>query len=148
MKKEEKRFILILIGISIIIITVLYFITHKPEEKPEIEPSNNSNIQEQQGTKTVTSEKLNQTKKIDGIDITNISITEINGLAQVSANVTNTTSTEKAEFSIKIKMLDKNGTVLQELRALVGKTKPGETRQILASVDMDITQVQDIKIEK
>lgn len=152
MKPKEKKMILILLIITIIV--AIIFIKSKNKKT-------NTEIQEEQqgtqsseyvqqfedGTKQSTSPKLNETKKVGDIEISGIQIIEKNGIATLTANVKNNSSATKKEFPLTIKLLNKSGEVIETLGAYVGTIKSGETRGIIASINMDISEVYDISIE-
>lgn len=152
MKPKEKKMILILLIITII--AAIIFIKSKNKKT-------NTEVQEEQqgtqsseyvqqfedGTKQSTSQKLNETKKVGDIEISGIQIIEENGTATLTANVKNNSSATKKEFPLTIKLLNKSGEVIETLGAYVGTIKSGETRGIIASINMDISEVYDISIE-
>ena len=140
MKKQEKRIILILLIITIIVIGIFIF-------------TRSGNKQEENKTETIQEGNTTYVqvtdKEVDEIEVTNIEITEENGDAVVTANVTNNTKEEKEEFTVKIKLKNEKGEVIRELGALIGKTQPGETRQIRAIVGgVNIKEIKDIEIIK
>lgn len=146
MKPNEKRLIIILVAITLIVLGVSMLI--KNNNKQEEQTNQNSQIIEQNGVKQNTSNKLKEAKKIDDLDITNIQITEENGEATITANIQNNTMQERKEFPMTIKVMNNKGEVIQEVGAYVGKMKVGETRGINASVNMNITDIYDINFQK
>ena len=150
MKDSEKKGILILIIVSIIIIGILFIITrgNKKQEENSTETKNNQYVQTlDDGTKQGTSSKLNETKKLGDIEVSDIQVVEKNGIATITASVKNTSGITKKEFPMKLKLLNKSGEVLQEVGAYVGTIKDGQTKGINASVNMDISEIYDISIE-
>lgn len=149
MKSNEKKMILILIIITIIAGAI--FIKNKNkkmENKEQPETQKQEYVQQfEDGTKQSTSSKLNETKKVGDLEISDIQIIESDGTATLTANVKNTSSTTKKEFPLTIKLLNKSGEVIETLGAYVGTIKSGETRGINASINMDISEIYDISIE-
>ena len=136
MKKNEKKMITILVIITAIVIAIYVIRQNKKEETP-------NDIQNQN---EVTQTQIRD-KKINGINVSNISISENNGDITVTANVTNNTGVTKEESIVKIKLKNAKGEVIQELGALIGKTNPGETRQISAVVGgVETKEIADIEI--
>ena len=136
MKKNEKKMITILVIITAIVIAIYVIRQNKKEETP-------NDIQNQN---EVTQTQIRD-KKINGINVSNISISENNGDITVTANVTNNTGVTKEESIVKIKLKNAKGEVIQELGALIGKTNPGETRQISAVVGgVENKEIADIEI--
>ena len=136
MKKNEKKMITILVIITAIVIAIYVVRQNKEEETP-------NDIQNQN---EVTQTQIKD-KEINGINVSNISISENNGDITVTANVTNNTGVTKEESIVKIKLKNAKGEVIQELGALIGKTNPGETRQISAVVGgVENKEIADIEI--
>lgn len=148
MKAKEKRMILILVLITAIVIIINIVVKNRNTE----EESSNSNTElvqmQEDGTKTSTSEAITQQKKFEEFEITNTSIVEKDGLATIIASITNNTNNEIKEFPVRIKLLNKNREVIQEIGAYVGTMKAGETRQINATVNMDISEIYDFEITR
>lgn len=149
MKPKEKRMILILLIITIIVGIIFIRNKNKKVDTGEEKQGTQSEYVEQSedGTKQSTSEKLNEVKKVGDFEISNIQIIENNGTATLTANVKNTSDETKKEFPLKIKLLNKSGEVIETLGAYVGNIKSGETRGINASINMDISNIYDISIE-
>lgn len=148
MKKKEKRMIAILIIITIIVFIIKIRLDRTENNSAEEQTAPQAEyVQEEKGTKQSTSNKLQETKKFGEFEMSNIQITEQNGLATLTASVKNTSSQTKNEFPFTIKLLNDKGEVLQNLKALLGKTEAGETRGINASINMDISQIYDISVE-
>lgn len=152
MKDSEKKGILILIIVSIIIIGIVFTIRNNRNKKQEIPEENTTNNSQyvqtsKDGIKQGTSSKLNETKTIGDIEVSDIQIVEQNGLATITAVVKNNSGTTKKEFPMTLKLLNEKGETIQEVGAYVGTIKSGETRGINASVNMDISQIYDISIE-
>ena len=136
MKKNEKKMITILVIITAIVIAIYVVRQNKEEETP-------NDIQNQN---EVTQTQIKD-KEINGINVSNISISENDGDITVTANVTNNTGVTKEESIVKIKLKNAKGEVIQELGALIGKTNPGETRQIRAVVGgVETKEIADIEI--
>ena len=136
MKKNEKKMITILVIITAIVIAIYVVRQNKKEETP-------NDIQNQN---EVTQTQIKD-KEINGINVSNISISENDGDITVTANVTNNTGVTKEESIVKIKLKNAKGEVIQELGALIGKTNPGETRQISAVVGgVETKEIADIEI--
>lgn len=149
MKSGEKKMILILIIITLIVIG--FWIKGRSKNKESVEEGNQQVSEYVQtledGTKKSTSNKLNETKTIGDFEISNIQITEINGTTTITAVVTNKSNSTQKEFPMTIKTLNKNGEVIENVGAYVGKTNAGESRGINASISMNIDEIYDISCE-
>lgn len=151
MKDSEKKMILLLVLITIVVIVITMIVKKNNGKKEETqEQVQNSELvaTQEDGTKVSISSKISETKKLDNFDVTDTSITEQNGLATIRANITNTTGATVKEFPATIKVTNKNGEVIAEIGAYIGKMKAGETRQINASINMDISEIYDFTIER
>lgn len=121
--------------------------SNKNNEQEDIQ-QNSGIIQESNGIKQNTSNKLQEAKKVADLDVTNIQITEVNGQATIRANIENNTSSNKKEFPITVMVYNEKRELLQKVGAYVGNIKVGETRAINASINMDITSIYDIEFQK
>ena len=151
MKPKEKRMILILVLITIIMFVILMVVRNNGKNN---NLTNNGQatqaglVKQENGTKQSVSSKLKEAKKIDNLDVTNINITEKNGEATITANITNNTNSNVKEFPIVVKTLNQKGEVIQEVGAYVGTIKAGETRAIHASVSMNIDEIYDVTFQR
>lgn len=153
MKPNEKKMIIILLIITIIM-AIVFIRTKSKKADTDIKTEEGTSTSQSEyvreledGTKQSTSNKLNETKTVGDFEISSIQIIENNGVATLTANVKNTSSTTKKEFPFSIKLLNKSGEVIEILGAYVGTLKAGETRGINASINMDISDIYDIAIE-
>lgn len=151
MKDSEKKMILLLVLITILVIIITIIVKKNNGKQKELQGQVQTTdlvATQEDGTKVNTSSKISETKKLDNLDVTDTSITEQNGLTTIRANVTNTTGATVKEFPATIKVTNKNGEVIAEIGAYVGTMKAGETRQINASINMDISEIYDFTIER
>ena len=84
MKKKEKRLILVLIAILVIVLIIGLFIKKNKNKENEIQNQNTATDEKfvqvlEDGTKLNKSSKFNETKNIDGIEISNIQFTYKDG---------------------------------------------------------------------
>ena len=149
MKPNEKRMIIILLIITVIAIIFFAKSKNKVENSEEISTEETSEYVQtsEDGTKQATSSKLQETKTVEDLEISNIQIKEINGVATLTASVKNNSTKTKKEFPLTIKLLDESGNAIETLGAYVGTVAAGESRGINASINMDISDVYDISIE-
>lgn len=146
MKTSEKKMILIIILVGLLIIGMIALINkNKNKKRTEETGKTESQVVEQGGIKENTSNKLKEEKEVNGLKVNVISVTEESGVAKIRANITNTTGISQKEFPIKLQLKNDKGEVLQEVGAYVGKTKVDETRQISASVNMQVDEIYDIE---
>jgi len=100
------------------------------------------------GTKVNTSDALSKTKKVDGLEISNIKLVEKNNVSQILADVKNPTSGTKGDFAVSIIVLDKSGKEIANIGGYIDKVNAGETVQLNASATVDFANAYDFKVEK
>lgn len=137
MKKEEKRMIFILLIVAVLIIggLLLWKNTINSKIQEETPWKENKEREEKEkyisiledGTKLNKSEKLHKTKKIDGLEISDIQLTYKKGQSILLANVTNTTNTDKDITKIEVILYDDKGNELQKLNGLILALKAGQS---------------------
>ena len=154
MKKKEKRFILMLIIVSIIIIAVLFNIRNgKQKVEVENEPVVENTISEEfvevldDGTKMNVSNKLSETKTFGNYEVSNIQLTENNGQSLILADVKNIGDTKSEVILIDITLLDKDGNEITTIGGIIGDIEPGASTQLNASATMDFANAYDFSIK-
>lgn len=100
------------------------------------------------GTKVNRSPELSKTKTLDGLEISNIRLSEKGNASQLLADVKNTTSGTLGDFPIKITLVDKEGKELATIGGYIDKVAPGETVEINSSASVDVANAYDFKITK
>ena len=157
MKLKE---ILIVGGIALILLAVIMVAGNKNKEK-EGEAGGQTPVAQVQenkveefvevksdGTKVNTSNQLAKTKTVEGLEISNIQLTENGNLSKITANVKNPTSQTKGDFAVKITILDKNGKEMATIGGYIDKVNPGETVKLSASATVDFANAYDFKVTK
>lgn len=155
MKDNEKRMILILVIIvAIIIIALLIWRNASNKEQPEQPQEEQNTITEkyvdvlEDGTKLNKSNKLKETKKLDGLEISNIQLTYRNGIAVVLGDVKNTTNNDIGLTEIELTLYDEQNNVLEKIEGLISPVKAGETVQLNAGVSADYANAYDFSVVK
>lgn len=148
MKKKEKRMILILAIVSILIVGIIWVVTRPKKEKVE-----ENDVEEfvqvlEDGTKLNTSDKLKEEKTVDGLKIGNIQLTEKNGQLVLLADVTNPTTKISDTFLVDITLYDKTGKELTTVTGLIIPIKPGESTQLNAGITEKYANAYDFKVVK
>lgn len=100
------------------------------------------------GTKVNTSSKIQETKTIDGLSVSNVSITESGSTTTVTATVTNNTSSTNGDFTIFFKILDDSGNVLAELFGIIGSVDAGASTTLSLISTGDLANAYDYQIVK
>ncbi len=156
MRKSEKTLILILIIITIIV-TSIYFVLKNKNKTEDIQENNSTQIQDQNkenisvledGTKLNISERMKEIKKVEGLEFSDIEITEKDNVTVILANVKNTTNETKKDYIVDIKVLDKNNSEITSLSGYIGEVKPNETIAFKTSATFDFADAYDIIISK
>lgn len=102
---------------------------------------------QEDGGKVNTSEQLKKTKKVAGIELTNIRLVEYGGITQLLADATNTTSVEVEQMDIIVTAMDKAGNTLAEFEASIYNLAPGKTTGINAGITEDIANAYDFTVK-
>ena len=154
MKKNEKKMILILILLSVLIIGVIYLCT-RPNKKDIVENNIKNEVKEEfvkvqdNGTKVNISNKLKEEKDLNGLKISNIELKEKDGQLRLLADISNKSKEDvKEAFYINIILIDKTGKEIDSIRALVTPIKVGETKKISAGITEDYANAYDFKVVK
>jgi len=142
----KKKKIIIIIAIVIILLTIFliaFFIkaNNSDDEVQNFEISDS-------GRKVNNSAKLAETKKIDGLEITNIKLTERDNLTQLEGTITNTTDKEKEERVINAVLLNQKGKEMTTLGIYIKALKPGESTRLNASTTLNYVNAYNIKFVK
>ena len=168
MKKSEKKAILILILVGVLVIAGIYGVTrllnrentskqnntentNKNEtiEMSDVDPSRGEFTQiESDGTVVNTSEKLKETKNEDGFELSNISYSEKDGHTSLEADVTNMTGTAQGNFMAEIVLLDKEGKEQGRIPVAIPETQIGETVGIQAGINDQYANAYNFRLEK
>lgn len=158
MSKKEKQVIGVLIGIAVVAIIVVLIVSGKNKEDENIvnnETVENNTVEEEKyvevlenGTKLNTSEKLKETKEIDGMEISNMQLTEEGNITKLLGTITNNSNTTKGNYEINIKLIDENGKELTTLVGYIGELEPGESTQLSTSTTFDYANTYDVEITK
>lgn len=154
MKKSEKKFILILIIVGIVIIAILFNI-RKAKQKQTIENQSvegNATVEEfvevlEDGTKLNVSDKLSETKTFGNYEVSNIQLTENDGQSLILADVKNIGDTKLEVVLIDITLLDKEGNEIITTNGIIGDIEPGATTQLNTSATTDFANAYDFSIK-
>lgn len=134
--------------IILLSISVLYLVLNKEKEEENEELEENYVQVLEDGTKQNISSKLAETRQIDGLELTQITLTEANNMTHVVGKITNTTNEKMEEQKINIVLVDKKGEVLTTLETYIKSLEPGENTTLDTSTTFDYSSAYDIKITK
>ncbi len=147
MKQKEKRMIVILLVIMILVIIMAMVRSNKNKEE-NIEVKEEFIDVLEDGTKMNTSDKLHETKTIDGMEITNFQLTEKGNVTLLLGTVTNISNTIKGGYPVNVKILDKQGNEIITAGAFLGTLEPGKSMQFSSSITFDYANAYDFSITK
>lgn len=152
MKTEEKKIVLIILVVIILIIGGILILKNAKKDK-EILPQKDTQTGEyvdilKNGTKLNKSAKIKETKMLDGLEISGIQFTYINGIAVILGNVKNNTNIDMNLTPIVLTLFDEKGNVLETLETIISPVKAGENVQLNVSVSADYANAYDFSIIK
>ena len=154
MSKDTKG-ALIIIGVAIIITVGIFFITRGKGKKGEVEIGEEKNIVEEEfvnvlsdGTKLNTSDKLQEKKKVGGLEVSKFQLTEQGNSTILLGTITNTSSTEQGGYDVEIVVVDKTGKELGRIPAYIKKLQPGESTQLNTGITGDYANAYNFSINK
>ena len=151
MKKKEKRMILILILVSILIVGIVWLVTRPKTNKTNASGSvaqGEFTKVDNEGTIVNKSEKINEDREELGFSITNVKLEEKNGETIISARITNKTESNQESFFGNIVLFDKQGNEIGRIPTMVSETQKGESIDIEASITESYVNAYDFKLEK
>ena len=161
MNNKSVRILIVFGAMSMIFTGCSLFNDNEQVNKPQGEQHQRQEVQEQQeikneyitteedGTRVNTSDKIKRAKfTIDGLEISNIQLSEIVGKTSLKADVKNTTEEKKGDIELTITLCKKDGSVLVEMGGYIGTVEAGATSKIDAAATLDYANAYDIKIER
>ncbi len=153
MKDSEKKMIIILIIVAVLIIGGITLLTrNRRNEEPAGGNETNEPVEEfvqvlDDGTKLNTSEELHKTKMLDGLEISDLQLTERGNETVLLGTVRNTTSTvQTAVFNITL--IDKTGSEITTLPAYIEGLEPGASTELNVSTTLDYANAYDFRVSK
>lgn len=153
MKKDKN--VWIFVGVMVVLIVVLLVVRNNNKNKKGQEVENQTQVTGEEyvnvlsdGTKINTSDKLAETKVIDGLEISNIRLTEKNNISKILATVKNSSNQTKGGYKIKITLLDKNSNTIKEIESYIDQVEPGETVTLNTAATVDFANAYDFTVTK
>lgn len=154
MKKNEKIVVGVIALIAIAIIAGL-LISRNARRQEGTQTGDNDNYVEEEfvtrledGTRLNTSEELHKAKRIEGVEISNLQVTEKDNMSLILGTATNVTDTTQQGFTMDVKVVDKEGNEMATIGALVGSLEPGESTEFNASGTFDFANAYDFTVVK
>ncbi len=158
MKKQSKKVnlrpllvLLVAIVVIVLIVVIVKAVGGKDGQEPVIQGQNTNNeyitVLEDGGRKN-NSDKVTATKMLEGLEVSNISLTERGGITTLLADVKNPTDRESGDFTINIRLTDKDGQEILNTTGYLEKVAAGGTAQINANITADVANAYSLEITK
>lgn len=152
MKKNTKLMTGIVIAVIIAIVLAIIIVNQNNEEKTtrQAEKDTEEKYVEllEDGTKVNKSTKLQETKKIDGMEIKDFQITEKDNVTVLIGTITNKSNEKKGDYPVDIKILDDKGNEIITVGGYIGELEPEESTQLNCSATFDYANAYDFEITK
>ena len=149
MKKRKisiKAWVIVAIILIIIIVAVIVNINKKNKHETT-ENDENSYVEEiADGIRINKSTKLNESKLVNGLLISNIQLTESDGMTTLLADVTNKTEQKTSFKKLRIILLDENENEISIMIAFLNNINAGETTQLNVSTTSNYIKAYDFKV--
>lgn len=149
MKKRKisiKAWVIVAIILIIIIVAVIVNINKKNKHETT-ENDENSYVEEiADGIRINKSTKLNESKLVNGLLISNIQLTESDGMTTLLADVTNKTEQKTLFKKLRIILLDENENEISSMIAFLNDINAGETTQLNVSTTSNYIKAYDFKV--
>lgn len=169
MKKSEKKAILVLILVGVLVIAVILGVTRllnkdnsseqnslndtskneTQREMSDADPGRGEFTQtESDGIVVNTSEKLKETKVESGFELSNINYSEKDGHTTFEADITNMTGENQGNFMADIVLIDKEGKEQARIPVAIPEMQIGETVGIQAGINDSYVNAYNFVLEK
>ncbi len=144
LNRNKLLFILVVIIVIIIIAVVLVKNNDSKENTDQNEISGETQFyREEEGTKINTSNKLAETKEIEGLEITNANLSEYENNSTFIATLTNKTNTASGEYYLDLKFVDKDNNEIATISCYVDKVEPGQSIELNAAATASLADAYD-----
>lgn len=147
----KKRIVIIVLVLAIILIRVIISENNKENEVQNIvqEPVVEKYVEVlEDGTKLNTSNKLKEIKKVDGLEISGIQLTNQNGVSVILATVKNISGRDLGLTVIEVTLYDDKNNVLEKVEGFVSPVKAGGSVQLNMGVSEDCSNAYDFSVVK
>lgn len=145
-RKKKNKKIIVFIIIVLILIAVVVLIVNKDNKKVEDKKEDSYIEETEDGIKVNKSSKLNEAKLVNGLLISNIQLTEKDGMTTLLADVTNKNEEKTGFKKLTIILLDENGNEISSMTAFISEIESGKTTQLNASTTSNYIKAYDFKV--
>ena len=142
--------VLTIVFLIIVCVTVIFvkIFTKNDNNKNLVDNNDNFSKITSDGTRINISEKLNENKKIDDLDITNIELKSDGQVTQLTAIINNNTGKTKGDYPAKVIFIDSNNNEIAEMGIYIKKLQPGESTILNGKITFDYTNAYNFNIQK
>ena len=159
MKKRQKIITAIVVAIIMIIIIVVAIIIIPNKHKTKVqetakEISNNTTSKQEfvrileDGMQLNTSERLHETKTLEGMEISDFQLTEKDNVTLLLGTVTNISNTTQGGYPVNIKVMDRQGNEMITVAAFLGTLEPGKSTQLSTSATFRYANAYDFSVTR
>lgn len=148
-EKNKKILICLIIIVLIIAISIMIVKNNKKEQNKKTEENtvNESYVEEiEDGIKINKSTKLNETKEVGGLTISNIQLSKESGMTNLLADVTNKSNSKTGIKTLKITLLDIEGNELTTVTGIVNELEVNASTQLNISMTSDYINAYDFRV--
>lgn len=154
-KSGVNKKVLVFLALVVIVIVVIAVVVINNKEKQQETTQGGEQGQtqtqfykEEEGTKINTSEKLSQTKEFEGLEISNVALTESENNSTFTATLTNKTNGVSGDFFLDLKFVDKDNNEIATISCKVDSVEPGQSIELNASATANLANAYDYIISK
>lgn len=145
-RRKELKVIVAFIVVFIIVLIAIIINVNKKDAQPT-STEDESYVQEMDdGISINKSIKLNEAKLVNGLLISNIQLTEKDGMTTLLADVTNKTEQKTELKKLKIVLLDESGNEIAAMTAFINAINAGETTQLNTSTTSNYIKAYDFNV--
>lgn len=138
MMEKKKKLIIFALAIALIIVFIVIIVSIKNNKNNKkdtnVSNQNATNVISEDGTTKIESDKLAETRKYNGLEISNIRFEVKDNLNCLMANVKNTTSKNTEEQYLDFHIYDKDGKKLEVLTGYIRELKPNEEQNMTTTL--------------
>ena len=154
-KRRKKKFVFRLAILCMICVGIFLIVSNiSKKEVPEGIKESESNTKNKyvtistDGIKQNISSKLKESKRFEDLDITELNLTQSDGMTNLKGYITNNTNETQEERKINILLMDDQGNEITRMGAHIKTLKAGETTLLNASVTFDYTNAYDVVFQR
>lgn len=149
-KKRNLLYLSFIIAIIIIMIIIIIVVNKGKKEKNNDPKQIDEYVSQfSNGTKTNTSSNLHENKEFEGLQISDINLTQNNNTnTSLTATITNISDTVQGGYSLYIKILDKSEEELIRIPIFVPELYPGDSTPISSTISYNLINAYNISFEK